>query len=340
MNEKRVSRSTGRIRKARPPVDATLAAIAEAQDGLFTRADAKQAEASQQLISRRVRSGRWCVVLPGVYRFAGTPPSRQMARRAALLWAGEGAVVSNVAAARLYGFKYLGEIPGETVEITVPLKRRLRHEGVAIHRSVVPKCDRRKWSGLAVTTPARTLIDIASLFDRDHLKRIVEGVLRDGRATVDELKTRIRRLGVSGRHGASVLASILDERSPNQPLTDSEGERLLLEAIGESGLPEPTHVHYAYSNEQAGLTAEMDTFWEDIALNVEVDHPATHGWETDIERDRARDNALVSVGVTVLRVTLAQLQQALPKTVLRIAQTMRRLYAERAARGGVSAALD
>ena len=123
-------------------------------------------------------------------------------------------------------------------------------------------------------------------------------------------------------------------------MTDSEGERLFFEALDRFGLPPPSGVHHPYGSERAGFWADMDAYWEEIKLNVEIDHVATHGWATDIESDRARDNGLVAEGVTVLRITHAQLRDALPKTMSNLAETMRRLYAETAAREGQGEPLD
>ena len=52
---------------------------------------------------------------------------------------------------------------------------------------------------------------------------------------------------------------------------------------------------------------EVDFFWREHSLVVEVDGYAFHSSRTAFERDRRRDAELASVGVRVVRVTWRQI---------------------------------
>jgi very-short-patch-repair endonuclease len=100
-----------------------------------------------------------------------------------------------------------------------------------------------------------------------------------------------RRRGVAALSGAT-------RAEPR--FTRSEAERRLLELIREARLPEPeTNVKvHGY---------EVDFFWRERGLAVEVDGYAFHSSRAAFERDRRRDAMLHACGVAVLRVTWAQI---------------------------------
>jgi very-short-patch-repair endonuclease len=87
----------------------------------------------------------------------------------------------------------------------------------------------------------------------------------------------------------------------DQPsLTRSEAERRLLYLVREAGLPLPqTNVRVA------GL--EVDFFWPELRLVVEVDGYAFHSSRAAFERDRRRDADLFAHGIDALRVTWTQI---------------------------------
>lgn len=87
-------------------LDRALAKIASGQRMLLTRDDVAAAGGTRSHIHRRVASGRWEQVLPGVYLIAGAPRDWATMQLALTLASGPGAVASHLAAARLW------DIPG------------------------------------------------------------------------------------------------------------------------------------------------------------------------------------------------------------------------------------
>ena len=70
-------------------MDRQLAAVAERQFGVFARRHAAAAGLSEYAMTRRVRSGRWEELFPGVYRLPGTTRTGRQRAMAAVLWAGD-----------------------------------------------------------------------------------------------------------------------------------------------------------------------------------------------------------------------------------------------------------
>ncbi|MGH3823228.1 MAG: type IV toxin-antitoxin system AbiEi family antitoxin domain-containing protein [Pseudonocardiaceae bacterium] len=86
------------------------------QSGVISCAQARTAGLSQDAVDRRVSSGRWERLHPGVYLAADHPYTDEVRIRAAVLWAGKDAVAHGVSAA---WWHELGPALPSTVEVTV-----------------------------------------------------------------------------------------------------------------------------------------------------------------------------------------------------------------------------
>ncbi|MDQ1286530.1 MAG: hypothetical protein QG622_95, partial [Actinomycetota bacterium] len=183
---------------------------------------------------RMMRGGYVERIRHGVYRIAGAPPAPADGLRA--VWLGLGAaepagdrlvrgdvdaVVSHTSAAWLHD---MGDLPVNRYEFTVDRRRQTRDPEVRFHRRSL---DRRDWGvvdGLPVTTPVRTIIDLAAArLDGEHLA----GVVRDGLTRMhldpDEVARALRP-----------FAHLYDA-----PLGD--GEAFLVDLLRRAGLPAATH---------------------------------------------------------------------------------------------------
>jgi hypothetical protein len=152
--------------------------------------------------------------------------------------------------------------------------------------------------GIAVTSVARTLLDIAAVVQPRQLERAVEQAERlavfDLRA-VERLMDRSR-----GRAGMSLLRAVIRLYLEPAP-TRSELERRFLELCRHADLPPP-----ATNVVVAGF--EVDVVWHEQKLIVELDGHAFHRTRAAFERDRMRDAKLQLAGYRVYRVTYHQLE--------------------------------
>lgn len=166
--------------------------------------------------------------------------------------------------------------------------------------------------GLRVTSPARTLYDLA----RSSRPRLVERAL--GRAFRKELTTREELEVLMARHaglpGSARLRPFLGDATPE--FTRSEAEDRFLAVVRSAGLPKPT------VNVRVGRY-ELDFYWPGQRVAVEVDGWEFHSSSFAFERDRERDAELAARGIRVVRVTWRQLTQERDVVLVRLARTLR-----------------
>jgi very-short-patch-repair endonuclease len=166
--------------------------------------------------------------------------------------------------------------------------------------------------GLAVTTAARTIIDMAAQATDDLLEamiseaRVLELLLP---GDLERALSRSRR-----RPGAARMRALLDSE-PESSITRSRGERMLRALVREAGLPTPL-----MNVRVKGYT--VDAFWPEQRLVVEFDGHTTHGHRRAFERDRRKDAALVAAGYRVIRVTWRQLTEQPLLVVANIARAL------------------
>src|SRR3984893_12271523 len=106
----------------RSDIPSRISVLAQRQAGAISRQQVLDAGLTPQLIIRRLQRGRWQQLFRGVYAvFTGLPP-RETWLWAAILSAGEGAVLSHQTAAELHG---LLDPPADAIYVTVPSTRRI-----------------------------------------------------------------------------------------------------------------------------------------------------------------------------------------------------------------------
>jgi very-short-patch-repair endonuclease len=222
-------------------------------------------------IKSRLRSGALLREYPGVYRVGHRAPSVE-ARYLAAVWAcGRGALLSGRAAGHLLGIM---TTPPSMPEVTARTVHRIR--GIRTRRSYqIDSLNAAVWRGIPVTSPARTLVDLASVLGVDQLARAFhEAGIRHGTAPGD-----VEAL-LGPHRGAAKLRRVLrgDERVSMSAL-----ERRFLALLRSAGLPlpvtnRPTDGRY------------VDCRWVERRLTVELDgfryHNSRHAWELDRRRER------------------------------------------------------
>jgi hypothetical protein len=156
------------------------------QFGVISTTQAREAGLSHSAIGRRVASGQWQRVLPGVYRdtlLRGTP---QQAALGSLLWAGADSFVCFQAAGWFWS---IDGIVAKRVQLWTP--RNIRSPKVTVHRGVVKLTDRRMLGLIRLTSPARTLIDLAGVLDDEDLNAAVEDAIHRGLTTAPAIARRL-----------------------------------------------------------------------------------------------------------------------------------------------------
>jgi very-short-patch-repair endonuclease len=243
----------------------------------------------------------------GVY-LVGPTPLRYSREMAAVLACGPAALISHRTGVSTYG---LLPCPGPSVPVDVSVTggRRGHHVGIRLHRTTtIAAHEIRERHGIPLTAPTRTLIDFAAAAKDEELSQAV------AEAFALRLTNRPHLLRAcdeaAGRRGVARLGSLLEGgRGPQR--TRSKPERVLIDAVRAAGLPEPE------ANRRLGGW-EVDLYWPDHGLVVEVDGYAAHSSPTAFERDRRKAAELAEHGLYVHRVTAKQVRDDLELAVSRI----------------------
>ncbi|MEK6326160.1 MAG: DUF559 domain-containing protein [Actinomycetota bacterium] len=198
------------------------------------------------------------------------------------------------------------------VDVTVVNSWAQRRPGVKVHLARrLDRRDVRRLDGIPITSPARTLLDLAVLVSPDAFERALaeaeaRRLVRE-RDLVDVLSRN------RGCRGAGVLrAFVVGEGAV---LQRSRAERKLRSLVRGTSLPAPD------LNVRVGRF-EVDFIWRAERLIVEVDGYAFHGGRAAFERDRRRDAELQAAGWRVMRVTWLQLVREPDAVVARIVRAL------------------
>jgi predicted transcriptional regulator of viral defense system len=144
------------------PNSEALFATATEQAGYFTAAQARAAGYSWPLLSYHAKEGRFVRVARGLYRLRAYPSSPREELIAAWLRLAPDAAISHESALEVLDLSDI--IPG-SIHLTVPRARRklARMPGVSTHTTTRPleSADVFTRDGLRLTTPARTIVDVA-----------------------------------------------------------------------------------------------------------------------------------------------------------------------------------
>jgi len=173
-----------------------LEATAYAQSGYFTSEQARTHGVSRQLLNHHVKQQRFEPIRRGLYRVRGFPSSQHDDIREKWMAVGaEKAIVSHESALAL--LELSDNIPKE-VHLLVPRKHRglRRPAGVVLHTLADDeKISTLRRGGMTVTSPARTLVDVAADLQPEQVAMAVRQALSRGLLTRRQLEQEASRRG-------------------------------------------------------------------------------------------------------------------------------------------------
>jgi len=278
-----------------------LAALASRQHGVVSRTQLVRLGLGHRAIDHRIAGDRLHPVHRGVFAVGHPAVSRPATWMAAVLAAGEGAVLSDHAAAALWGIRDAGR---SRPSVTAP--RRVDRPRIDVRRIVLPADEVTIWRGIPVTTPARTLFDLAGTLTRPQLEAAVN------EAEIQRLTSPTPLAVLLARHprrpGAANLRRILiDHETIGRRVTRSELEVAFLAFLDAHALPRPhTNAEIDLGN---GREPMVDAAWDAQRLIVELDSYSIHATRRNFEADRDRDRALTVAGWRVVRITWRRLHR-------------------------------
>jgi hypothetical protein len=201
-------------------------------------------------------------------------------------------------------------LPGRAgLDVTVPRKRNRRApEHVTVHSTPdgLPPEDITTIDGIPVTTPARTLLDLAALEPQEVVERCLDYALRRRLVTLRFLDSWLEDPRRKRQRGWGILRRFVDARMC-RGVTESPLEDQVLRLLEDADLPTPM---LQYVVREGNLfVARPDFAYPDQLVAIEAEGFRYHGHRQAFDGDRARGNELEARGWHVLRITSKHLME-------------------------------
>lgn len=266
-----------------------LARTLAAQEQVITRRQALTCGIPRNTVGHWCRpGGKWQKLLPGVYLTVTGKPTREQRLVAAVLYAGPQAVITGPAALRLHRLRAPGP---DIVDVLVPhAAKRQSAEFVRIHRSVRrPRVYRTGM--IRFCHAARAVADTARILaSLDDVKAVVAEAVQKQACSIAELGLELDN-GPS-RDSARLRAALTSVRAG----TRSVAEDRFRERIMKSDLPAPRYNVFLRAADGTDI-GEVDAWWADAGVSVEIDSQEYHFYRADWLRTDAKRSRLLKHGI-------------------------------------------
>jgi very-short-patch-repair endonuclease len=283
-----------------------LRRLARSQFGVVSLQQLLGLAFSEQEVRTLVSCGHLRRVHRGVYAVGALERTEAGRYFAAVVAIGEGAALSHRSAAAFWEF-----LPMPRAHVEVSTMRAVRSRTVIRVHQVRGRLDAVRHRGMPITSPNRTLLDLAaSPLPDEPLARAVHEAEVQRRTSVPSLLGYCAE--AKGRPGVTRLRALI---TPGPAPTRNRFEDRLLRLLADHGLPHPvcnTHLH----------DAEVDFRWPKHGLVVEADGLRVHDTAYARARDRRKQATLEANGLRVLRVTWGQLTGEPGRTAERIRRAL------------------
>jgi very-short-patch-repair endonuclease len=289
--------------------------LAASQYGVITRAEAGQCGLTPRMVEHRIRpDGPWRRLLPGVSLTQTGEPGREQLLMAALCHAGEGSMVTGLAALRRHGVR----VPEtEVVDVLVPhARRRSSRDFVMVHRTT--RMPATPWADgpIRYAPPARAVADaVPGLSRLDDVRAVAAGTVQRGLCTVADLAAEV---ALGPRRDAGRLRAVLAEVADG---IRSPAEADLRSLIRRGALPAPLFNARLHLGPQ--LLAVPDAWWPQAGVAAEVDSREWHLSPQDWEQTMLRHARMTAAGLLVLHFSPRQVRTAPGEVLAAIAAALR-----------------
>ena len=275
-----------------------LARLAARQHGVVTAEQLLQLGFTRRQVEGLTEHGHLHRLHQGVYAVGHLKLTRYGRLAAALLAAGDGAFLSHRTAAALQRLRNLNL---RRIDVTVVGAAVRPRQGIRIHRTTKTpvRGEVTELNGLRVSTVPRLLVELAATETQAELGHLIDEAVRRRAFDHPNLRAAIERH--STRHGIGRLSAAYAAYVP-RPDRKSGLERAFDRLLaGYHEIPEPLRNVYVD-------IWELDCYWPEQKVALELDGRPYHLTVTDIERDRRKDAYLLTHGIRPLRITDARFE--------------------------------
>jgi hypothetical protein len=295
-----------------------LANLAARQYGIVTRDQLTELGYTDRMVDHALQTGRLQAWHRNVFAVGHGGLSPHGLCMAAVMFRGEGALISYQSAVWLWGLERRLEIP---VNVSVRWRGH-SHDAIGLHHCPALRAeDLSKTEGLPVTAVPRTLLDYASTAKQYRLEAAIDmadrlDLLDPG--AIDRITDEVR--GHRGRRRLQGAIEIYRETG----FTRSGGEKRMLAALSDAGIPRPAVNLFIEGY-------ELDFYWERERFAVELDSWEHHRSRRSFEADRKRQEELAMAGIEIIRITGTRLKHEPHQVAIRIAGHLDRCHRAAAA---------
>jgi very-short-patch-repair endonuclease len=275
-------------------VDAVIARLARAGDGVVSRSELLDAGVSIDAIRHRLGAQRLHPCFRGVYAVGHDVVSLRGRARAALLSSNGDAVLSHLWSIAVHGVR---RGPPAEVDLIGPRGVARSQPGIRLHeaRRLDPR-DVTIRHGLRTTTVERALLDLADTLAPNELERLLDEAIGLRKTTPPKLAALLARS--PGRRGTGTLRELLERDYSVR--TRQEFERRMLTFI------RAIRVAHPRLNDPFGPYF-LDFHWPAARYVIEADSRAWHSTRARQKQDAAKDRYLRDRDVEVRRVRFWEL---------------------------------
>lgn len=278
-----------------------MSRILERQLEVITRRQAIDVGLTRHALGHRLRpGGPWRSLLPGVYMAATGTPTTLQQEMAAILYAGDGSVITGPAALRCH---YIGKAVPDRVDVIVPADRKRRDTVfVRLHRTT--RMPERNWlvGPVRYTLLPRAVADaVRDMADLRDVRAVVADAVQRGRCQVKDLAAELS----GGPKAGSALfrVALADVAEGIRSVTEADLKDLLVKAR----LPLPLF-NASLFGADGTFIARPDAWWPELGIAVEVDSREWHLSPEDHANTLARGRRMAKYQVVVLRFTPRQIR--------------------------------
>jgi very-short-patch-repair endonuclease len=275
--------------------DRVVGALADRQYGVVKRDQLLAAGLRGGAIGRALEAGRLRPVFRGVYAVGHAALSREGWWMAALLACGDGTALSHFTAATLWRMRADAHLP---VDVTTSTDHGRKHAHITTHRTRLDPFDALVIDDLRVTTPARTIVDLAAVLEGRALRETVQRAQDLRRFDPEDIQATLAR--APRRPGTRRLTDLLALLAPDKDNARSHLERLFLKLVRNARLPKPECNHEIAERRR-------DFVWPQQCLVVEADGYRFHSSRQAKRRDNRRDRQLTALGWRPVRFTYEEI---------------------------------
>jgi len=272
--------------------------LAAQQFGLFSTEQASAGGLSRRMLQQWAQAGGITRMDRGVWAVSGAPATADQRALAAVLRHGSGAALCGTSAA------WLWRLPGRWPE-PFEVARARGDRPIPSQRSQSSRCfdavDVTARRGIPVTTPVRTIFDLAGRQHRERTRKDLNDLMGRGLITVEMLDDMLDRLARRGRTGIVVMRELIAEVHEKGSPAGSNLELVvedLLDMVGFRHMDRQVPVY-----DRQGFIARVDFGDRSRRLAIEVDSDRFHHGLIDRQLDADKTARLEGCGWTVVRIS-------------------------------------